>query len=157
MNIFHRWRQSLTALILVCALVFITACGANTATRSSQSTTPTKLFGEASRNENRSVGYGQLSRGNSDVGQEFGTWAIEASKGLIKDVFVRDDNKLGAVISPQVRPNEVKDLAQSLTQGFRKNFPNRDLTVLMYAPDKQLILTAKYDTQSKQIEYLAAS
>jgi hypothetical protein len=105
----------------------------------------------------RSIGYGQLSRGNSDVGQDFGNWAVEASKGLIKDAFVRDDNKLGAVISSQVRPNEVKDLAQSLTQGFRKNFPERDLTVLMYAPDKQLILTAKYDTQSKQIEYKAAT
>jgi hypothetical protein len=76
---------------------------------------------------------------------------------LIKDAYVRDNNKLGAVISPQVRPTEVKDLAQSLAQGFRKNFPDLDLTVLMYAPDKQLIMTAKYDTQSKKIEYQAAT
>lgn len=148
MNLFRQFRQSLTALVLVCVLVFTTACGA-AATRSPQANAPANL--------ERSVGYGQLARGNSDAGQEFGTWAIEASKGLLKDVFVRDNNKLGAVISPQVRPNEVKDLAKSLTQGFRKNFPDRDLTVLMYAPDKQLILTAKYDTQSKQIEYQAAS
>jgi hypothetical protein len=69
---------------------------------------------------------------------------------------VRDNNKLGVVISSQVRPNEVKDLAKSLTQGFHKNFPNQDLTVLIYAPDKKLILTTKYDTQSNQIEYQAA-
>jgi hypothetical protein len=157
MNFSRRLRQSLTALILVGVLMFTTACGSNTATKSPQANAPTKLVGEASRNENRSIGFGQLSRGNSDVGQDFGNWVVEASKGLIKDVFVRDNNKLGAVISSQVRPTEVKDLAQSLAQGFRKNFPDRDLTVLMYAPDKQLILTAKYDTQSKQIEYKAAT
>jgi hypothetical protein len=61
------------------------------------------------------------------------------------------------VVSSQVRPNEVKDLAKSLAQGFRKNFPNQDLTVLMYAPDKQLILTALYDAQSKQVEFKQAS
>jgi hypothetical protein len=149
MNFSRRLRQSFAALLLICILVFTTACGTNTATRSPQSSAPTKL--------DRNIGYGQLSRGNSDVGQDFANWAVEASKGLIKDAFVRDENKLGAVISPQVRPNEVKDLAQSLTQGFRKNFPDRDLTVLMYAPDKQLILTAKYDTQSKQVEYKAAA
>lgn len=80
-----------------------------------------------------------------------------SSKGLIKDAFVRDNNKLGAVISSQVRPNEVKALAQSLAQGFRKNFPNQDLSVLIYAPDKKLILTARYDAQSKQIDYQSAS
>jgi len=48
----------------------------------------------------------------------------------------RDNNKLGVVITPQVRPNEVKPLAKSLTQGFHRNFPNQDLNVLMYAPDK---------------------
>ncbi|TAG68696.1 MAG: hypothetical protein EAZ25_02145 [Oscillatoriales cyanobacterium] len=32
------------------------------------------------------------------------------------------------------------------------NFPNQDLSVLVYAPDKKLILTAKYDQQSNQIE-----
>jgi hypothetical protein len=61
------------------------------------------------------------------------------------------------ISSSQVKPNEVKDLAKSLTQGFRKNFPDRDLKVLMYAPDKKLILTAIYDTQSKQIEYQQAA
>jgi sarcosine oxidase gamma subunit len=66
---------------------------------------------------------------------------------------VRDNNKLGIVISNQVRPNEVKTLAKSLAQGFRKNFPNQDLTVLVYGPDKKLILTAKYDIQSNQIQY----
>lgn len=149
MNFSHRLRQNLTALILVCVLMFTTACGSNTATKSPEANAPTKI--------ERSIGFGQLSRGNSDVGQEFGNWVVEASKGLVKDAFVRDNNKLGAVISDRVRPTEVKDLAQSLAQGFRKNFPDRDLTVLMYAPDKQLILTAKYDTQSKQIEYRAAT
>jgi len=53
---------------------------------------------------------------------------------------VRDNNKLGVVITPQVSPNEVKPLAKSLVQGFHKNFPNQDLNVLMYALTK-LILT----------------
>jgi hypothetical protein len=74
-------------------------------------------------------------------------------KGLIQDAYVRDNNKLGAVITPDVRPNEVKPLAKSLVQGFHKNFPNQDLTVLMYAPDKKLILTAQYDVQTNQIQY----
>ncbi|MFM2304066.1 MAG: hypothetical protein RLZZ135_1476 [Cyanobacteriota bacterium] len=148
MNLPYRLRQSLTALVLVCILAVTSACNSATV-RAPQASAPSSI--------DRSIGYGQLARGNTDVGQEFGTWAVEASKGLIKDVFVRDNNKLGTVISPQVRPNEVKDLAQSLAQGFRKSFPDRDLSVLMYAPDKQLILTARYDAQSKQIEYQAAS
>lgn len=148
MNISHRIRQSLTALGLVLVLVFTTACS-GVAAQSPQANYPSSI--------DRSVEYGQLARGNSASGQKFGDWVVETSKGLVKDAFVRDNNKLGAVISSQVRPNEVKALAQSLAQGFRKSFPNQDLTVLMYAPDKKLILTARYDTQSKQIEYQSAS
>jgi hypothetical protein len=94
-----------------------------------------------------------LERGNSPAGQDFGNWVVNTAKGLVKDAYVRDNNKLGVVITPQVRPNEARPLAKSLVQGFHKNFPNQDLTVLMYAPDKKLILTARYDVQSKQIEY----
>jgi len=78
---------------------------------------------------------------------------VQASKGLISDAYVRDNNKLGIVITPQVKANEVQSLTKSLVQGFHKNFPNQDLTVLVYAPDKKLILTAQYDTQSKQVKY----
>lgn len=148
MNISHRLRQSVMALVLVLTLAFTTACS-GVATQSPQSDYRSSL--------DRSVEYGQLARGDSAVGQEFGDWIVGTSKGLVKDAFVRDNNKLGAVISSQVRPNEVKALAQSLAQGFRKNFPNQDLTVLMYAPNKELILTARYDAQSKQIEYQSAS
>jgi hypothetical protein len=101
--------------------------------------------------------YTQLERGNSISGQNFGDWVVTTSKGLIKDAYVRDNNKLGVVVSSQVRPTDVKDLARSVTQGFHKNFPNQDLTVLVYAPDKQLILTARYDEQSHQIQYQSAS
>lgn len=45
----------------------------------------------------------------------------------------------------------VKPLAKSLAQDFRQIFPNQDLTVLTYGHDKKLILTAKCNTQSKQI------
>lgn len=148
MQIPHRIRQIFIAFILVCAMSFTTACTSVSA-RSPQANYPSSL--------DRSIEYGQLARGDSASGQEFGDWVVQASKGLIKDAFVRDNNKLGAVISSQVRPNEVKSLAQSLAQGFRKNFPDRDLTVLIYAPDKELILTARYDARSKQLEYQAAS
>lgn len=148
MNLSHRVRQSLTALVLVLVLAFTTACS-GTATKAPQANYPSSI--------DRSIDYGQIARGDSASAQEFGNWVVETSRGLIKDAFVRDNNKLGAVISSQVRPNEVKALAQSLAQGFRKNFPNQDLTVLMYAPNKELILTARYDAQSKQIEYQAAS
>lgn len=147
MNVNHRIRQSLMALVLVFVLTFSTAC--NKVTNRS----PQANYQES----NPSVEYGQLARGNSASSQEFGDWVVKTSKGLIKDAFVRDNNKLGAVISSQVRPNEVKALAQSLTQGFRKNFPNQNLSVLIYAPDKKLILTALYDAKSKQIEYQSAS
>lgn len=148
MKLSHHFRQSLTALVLVLVLAFTTACTSVSA-QSPQANYPKSI--------DRSIEYGQLARGDSASGQEFGNWVVETSRGLIRDAFVRDNNKLGAVISSQVRPNEVKALAQSLAQGFRKNFPNQDLTVLMYAPDKQLIMTARYDAQSKQIEYKAAS
>lgn len=139
-------RKLLIALSLILMLVVTTACGADTA-KKPQSSLPTAVTEK---------GYAQLERGNSDAGENFGTWVVEASKGLVKDAYVRDNNKLGVIISPQVRPTEVKDLAKSLAQGFRKNFPDRDLKVLMYAPDKQLILTADYDKQSKQIEFQKA-
>lgn len=147
MNFFQRSRRYLTALAIVLMLVFTTACTSATATQP-RTSAPTL---------ERTNSYGELSRGNSVAGQDFGNWVVGASKGLIKDSFVRDNDKLGVVISSQVRPTEVKDLSKSLMQGFHKNFPNKDLTVLMYAPDKQLILTARYNNQTHQIEYQQAS
>jgi hypothetical protein len=148
MNLIQQGRKVLTALTLVLVLMIATACEA-IATKDTQASYPARM--------DRSAEYGQLARGNSVVGQDFGNWVVETSRGLIKDAYVRDNNKLGVVISPQVRPTEVKDLAKSLAQGFRQNFPDQDLTVLMYAPDKDLILTARYDAQTKQIEYQQAS
>ncbi|MGV0023612.1 hypothetical protein [Phormidesmis priestleyi] len=141
MNTFQHSRRIITAIALILVLTITSACGVATAKE------PRSLSPAQTSN------YAQLERGNSVVGQDFGNWVVTASKGLIKDAYVRDNNKLGAVISSQVRPADVKDLAKSLTQGFRKNFPNQDLTVLMYAPDKKLILTARYDRQTNQIEY----
>lgn len=144
MSLFQQLRQYLTSFFLVLLLTVVTACSnVNTAS------TP-------ANNTGTTWSYAQLERGNSASGQQFGQWVVQTAKGLIQDAYVRDNNKLGIVISSQVRPNEVKDLAKSLTQGFHKNFPNQDLTVLIYAPDKKLILTTKYDTQSNQIEYQAA-
>lgn len=148
MSFFQQTRRVLTAIALVLLLTLTTACGGTATAREPQAISPTQL--------DRTSNYGQLARGNSAVGQDFGNWVVSASKGLIKDAYVRDNNKLGVVISSQVRPTEVKDLAKSLAQGFHKNFPNQDLTVLMYAPDKKLILTARYDQQSKQIQYQAS-
>jgi hypothetical protein len=129
-------------LTLVVLLTITTACtGATQAER----TAPPLIGGSTS--------YTQLERGNTPAGQNFGDWVVQTAKGLIQDTFVRDNDKLGVVITPKVRPNDVRPLAKSLVQGFHHNFPNRDLTVLMYAPDKQLILTAQYNNLSKQIEY----
>ena len=142
MSLLQKSRQLLTALTLILVLAFTTACGATTEAR----TTPPNSL-------NPSISYSQLERGNTGAGQEFGDWVVQTSKGLIQDAYVRDNKKLGVVIARQVKPNEVRDLARSLAQGFHKNFPNQDVTVLMYAPDKKLILTARYDQQSNQIQY----
>lgn len=139
----QQFRRFLTAIALILVLTTTAACS------SVQAKQPASLP-EISRN---SEYYSQLERGNTRAGQDFGNWVTRTAKGLVQDAYVRDNNKLGVVITPQVRPNEVKPLAQSLAQGFRHNFPNQDLTVLMYAPDKKLILTAKYDTQSNQVKY----
>lgn len=143
MNFFQKSRQFLTALALVLLLVTTTACGS--ATQARQPNAPTAL--------NPSNNYAQLERGNTGSGQEFGNWVVQTAKGLVSDAYVRDNDKLGVVITPQVGPKEVQSLARSLAQGFHHNFPNRNLTVLMYAPDKKLILTAKYDRQTNQIQY----
>lgn len=145
MNIFNYARKTLLVLALMLILTFTTACGAS----QTQTSSPARIT--------QSSEYNQLERGNSTAGQDFGDWVIKTSKGLIKDAYVRDRNKLGVVISPKVLPTEVKALTKSLAQGFRHNFPNQDLTVLVYAPDKKLILTAKYDSQSQQIDYQQAS
>jgi hypothetical protein len=145
MSSFSHVRKVVAALMLVLILVVTPACASSVATRDSEATRSTEVT--------HSADYGRLARGDSATGQNFGNWVVETSQGLIKDAYVRDNNKLGIVISSQVRPNEVKNLSKSLTQGFSKNFPNQDLTVLMYAPDKKLILTTRYDAQSRQVEY----
>jgi len=145
-TLFQRSRKFLTALILVLVLTVSTACSAGP-TATLDRSGPAAATPQAA--------YQQLERGNSAAGQNFGDWVVKTANGLVKDAFVRDENKLGVVISPQVRPNEVKPLARSLVQGFQRNFPNRDLTVLIYAPDKNRILTARYNHQSRQIEYQA--
>jgi hypothetical protein len=147
MKFFQNVRNLMSILALVLILSFTTACGTSSTNQAAVRTVnPVQL----NQQQNQ---YGQLARGNSTQGQNFGDWVISASKGLIKDVYVRDNNKLGVVISPKVLPTDVKNLAKSLAQGFHQNFPDQDLTVLIYAPDKQLILTARYDIQSKQVEY----
>jgi hypothetical protein len=142
MGLLQKGRQFFIALALVLVLVTTSACGTATQART-----------DAPNALNPSNSYSQLERGNTGAGQEFGSWVVQTAKGLVSDAFVRDNDKLGVVITPQVRPKEVQSLAKSLVQGFHSNFPNRDLKVLMYAPDKQLILTAQYDNQSNQIKY----
>ena len=145
MNIFNYVRKTVLVLALMLILTFTTACGVSS----------TKASNPVMANPNSE--YSQLERGNSASGQNFGDWVLKTGKGLIKDAYVRDRNKLGVVISPKVLPTEVKALTKSLVQGFRHNFPNQDLTVLIYAPDKKLILTARYGTHSQQIDYQQAS
>jgi hypothetical protein len=144
MGLLQQSRKIVTAVVLILVLTITTACGGNVA-QVDRTTNPPAI--------GRDVAYAQLERGNTAAGQTFGSWVVQTSRGLVTDAYVRDNNKLGVVISPQVRPNEVRTLTRSLVEGFRKNFPNQDLTVLVYAPDKQLILTARYDVQSNQVQY----
>jgi hypothetical protein len=142
-SLLRKFRKILTVFSLILLLTTTAACSSSVQARQ-PNTAPTI---------SRGADYGQIARGNTNAGQDFGSWVVSTSRGLVKDAYVRDNNKLGVVITPQVRPNEVKPLAKSLAQGFHKNFPNQDLSVLMYAPDKKLILTARYDVQSNQVEY----
>lgn len=144
MNLIQQSRKILTACVLILILTLTTACGGGKVAEGDRTTIPAV---------GRDVTYADLERGNTPAGQNFGNWVVQTSKGLITDAFVRDNNKLGVVISPQVNPNEVRPLASSLVQGFRKNFPNQDVKVLVYGPDKKLILTADYIAQSNQIRY----
>ena len=140
----QQFRKILTAFVLILVLTTTAACSGTVQAKQPTSNLPVI---------NNSAPYAQLERGNTDAGQDYGTWVAQTAKGLIQDAYVRDNNKLGVVITPQVRPTEVQPLARSLVQGFRQNFPNQDLTVLVYGPDKKLIVTALFDTQSKQIKY----
>lgn len=134
-------RHLLVSALLILVVTITTACSS-----SSTATLPNPTM-------DRTSAYTQLERGDSVAGQKFGDWVVSTSQGMISDSFVRDNNKLGVVISEKVKPTEVKTLAKALTMGFHQNFPNQDLTILMYAPDKERILTAKYDVQSNNIEY----
>lgn len=139
---FSKIRQIIVATLLALIVtVTTTACSSSTT-----ATLPNPTL-------DRTNAYTQLERGDSVAGQQFGDWVVSTSQGLISDSYVRDNNKLGVVISEQVKPTEVKTLAKALAMGFHQNFPNQDLTILMYAPDKERILTAKYDVQSNNIEY----
>lgn len=149
MNFWRKSRQMIGALVMVLALTLTTACaGASSANaRINSGTTQAQLP------PGNNHLYSQLERGNTSAGQKYGDWVVQASRGLITDAYVRDNNKLGAAISPQVSPNDVRPLAQSLMRGFQRNFPNRDASVLIYAPDKKLILTAQYDARTNQLRY----
>ncbi len=146
MRLPHYFRKALIALTLILSLT-ITACGGTAVTA--------KTVDKTGISNTQS--YGQIERGTTQQGQNFGEWVVQTGHGLVQDAYVRGSDKLGVVISSQVRPTEVRTLAKSLVQGFRKNAPDRDLTVLMYAPDKQLVLTAKYDNSTKQIQYGTSS
>lgn len=140
MTILKAIRQGVIALCLGVMLLTTTACGSAPTTSAGSRLAPT-------------AAYSQLERGDTASGESYGRWVMQTARGLVSDAFVRDNDKLGVVISPEVKPQEVKSLAQSLLQGFHKKFPNRDLSVLVYAPDKALILTANYDDTSRQIKY----
>lgn len=143
MAFFKSLRISIIAFCLGLLLLTTSACG-GTQVRQSSPASPT-------------TSYSQLERGDTSAGEQYGQWVMQTAHGLIRDAYVRDNNKLGVVISPDVKPREVRDLARSLMQGFHNTFPNRDLTVLVYAPDKELILTANYNDTSRQIEYQSVS
>lgn len=140
MNILKSMRTGVIALCLGLLLLTTNACSSATPTSTAPQLSPTSA-------------YGQLERGDTASGEQFGRWVMQTAQGLVSDAFVRDNDKLGVVISPDVNPRDVKSLARSLIQGFHKNFPNRDLSVLVYAPNKDLILTANYDDTTRQIQY----
>jgi len=85
--------KTLTALVLILVLATTAACS-NGSTKQ-----PTNLPAIS--------GICPIERGNSPAGQDFGNWVVQTAKGLVKDAYVRDNNKLGVVIT-QVSPNEVK-------------------------------------------------
>lgn len=145
MSLLQQSRKILTACVLILVLTLTTACSGVNATQPKGTVNSPVV--------SRDVAYGELERGNSPPAQSFGNWVVQTSKGLITDAYVRDNNKLGVVISSKVPPNDVRPLAKSLVEGFRRNFPNQDLKVLVYAPDKKLILTVNYDVQTKQVQY----
>lgn len=138
MTLSRSLRSALVALFLVFTLV-TSACA--TAPKNAQLSLPP------------GGGYAQLERGDTASGQSFGDWVLKTASGLVDDAYVRDNHKLGVVVTPKVQPREIRPLAHALVQGFQHNFPNRDLTVLMYAPDKQLVLTANYNHSTRQITY----
>lgn len=141
MNLWQSLRKVVFALSLVLVLFTTAACAGNSQAAAPVTEQP-RLGGTVS----------QVERGTTRSAQEYGDWLVQTGKGLVKDAYVRDD-KAGVVITPQVRPNEVKSLARSIVQSFHTNFPDRDLTVMMYAPDKALVLTAQYTDKTQEIEY----
>lgn len=145
MSLMQHGKKLLTAAVLILVLTITTACGGSNVAQVDRTTNQPAV--------GRDVAYKEIERGNTSSGQNFASWVVQKSGGLVQDAYVRDNDKLGVVISPQVKPTEVRPLTKSLLQGFSRNFPNKDLTVLVYAPDKKLILSANYDVQSKKVEY----
>lgn len=138
MNILKFIQRGVIALCLGLMLITTGACGGATST---------------SQAPGLPSSYSLLERGDTAAGEQYGQWVMRTASGLVNDAYVRDNDKLGVVISPQVKPQEVRSLARSLMQGFHTSFPNRDLSVLVYAPDKELILSANYDDTTHQVEY----
>lgn len=146
MTLIPHFRKVFVTLSLIVVLITTSACGAVSQT---DRTSYSPKNNTALRSE-------QVERGDTRTSQAFGDWVVQTGRGLVQDAYVRGGDKLGVVVSSKVRPNEVKTLARSLMQGFQRQAPNRDLSVLMYAPDKKLILTAKYNHLTNEINYQAS-
>lgn len=144
MQVFQQFRKVLIALSLVVVLLTTSACAG--ATQASKPVIEQPRLGGTPSG---------IERGTTPAGQAYGDWLVQSSRDLVKDAYVRDGNQVGVVITPKVRPSEVRALARSVTQSFATNFPDRDLTVRVYAPDKALILTAQYSDATRQVEYTA--
>lgn len=76
-----------------------TACGGGTVSQIDRSTIPSAI--------GRDVTYTELERGNTPGGQTFGNCVVQTSQRLVQDAYIRNNNKLGIVVFPKVRPNEV--------------------------------------------------
>ena len=75
---------------------------------------------------------------------------------VIDRAMLNQQNELGLILDRSVEMNRIPDLMRALLTQMAREFPEQDLTVIVYAPSSppQKVGTAHLDSRTKEMNYL---
>ncbi len=133
-------------MVVVVALVGLTACANSTVQAQPQNLTSPQHYGGQ---------YAQgTATGDTQEGAAFARWVLDQDpqRQYITDAVVRNDSSLGIKVQPDVTKAGVQQLLVALTQGMAKTFPGRPLTVTAFYQSGDRLAQSIYDPNTDNID-----